>query len=83
MKHIAILGSTGSIGQNTLAVIRKLPDKFKVTALSANASVEILSRQIKEFKPRFVCVGEAGAAKKIKGALGAKVKVFSGPGGIK
>jgi 1-deoxy-D-xylulose-5-phosphate reductoisomerase len=53
-KQIAILGSTGSIGQQTMEVIRSFPDKFRVVALAAGDNLELLGRQIAEFKPKFV-----------------------------
>ncbi|MFW6118197.1 MAG: 1-deoxy-D-xylulose-5-phosphate reductoisomerase [Chloroflexota bacterium] len=52
VKKIAILGSTGSIGQQTLDVIRALPGELKVLALTANKNLELLERQIKEFHPQ-------------------------------
>jgi len=55
VKKIAILGSTGSIGQQTLDVIRALPDELKVVALSGNKNLELLERQIREFRPRVFC----------------------------
>ena len=51
MKKIAILGSTGSIGQQALDVIRALPDELKVVALTGNKNLELLERQISEFQP--------------------------------
>ncbi len=54
MKKILILGSTGSIGENTLNVIKKFPDKFKVTGLVAGKNSEKLQRQIEEFKPKAI-----------------------------
>jgi 1-deoxy-D-xylulose-5-phosphate reductoisomerase len=51
---LAILGSTGSIGQQTLDVVRAFPDRFEVLALSAGNNVDLLTRQIDEFKPRIV-----------------------------
>ncbi len=56
MKGIAVLGSTGSIGRNTLEVVRKNPDKFRVVSLSAGGNVGLLRQQIKEFNPEFVSV---------------------------
>lgn len=53
-KKLVILGSTGSIGQQTLDVIRALPHKFKVIGLAAGSNIELLNRQIQEFKPRMV-----------------------------
>ena len=52
VKRIAVLGSTGSIGQQALDVIRALPDELKVVALTGNKNLELLKRQIKEFRPR-------------------------------
>lgn len=53
MKRVAILGSTGSIGTQTLDVVRENPDRFKVTALTCGSNTELLARQIEEFKPEF------------------------------
>jgi len=55
VKKIAILGSTGSIGQQTLDVIRALPDELKVLALTGSKNLELLKRQIKEFQPKMFC----------------------------
>ena len=55
MKKIAILGSTGSIGQQALDVIRALPDELKVVALTGNKNLELLERQIREFQPKMFC----------------------------
>lgn len=82
MKHIAILGSTGSIGLNTLDVIRRNPLDFKVTGLSANSNISVLLKQIKEFSPFFVCVKEVKAAELLKKELSGRVKVFSGENGL-
>ncbi|MBR6710735.1 MAG: 1-deoxy-D-xylulose-5-phosphate reductoisomerase, partial [Selenomonadaceae bacterium] len=51
MKKIAVLGSTGSIGTQTLDVVRAHPELFHVSVLAANASDELLQRQIEEFRP--------------------------------
>ena len=56
MKRLAIIGSTGSIGQNTLHVVQQLPDRFEVFALAANRSVKLLAEQVKIFHPRFVAL---------------------------
>lgn len=53
-KHIALLGSTGSIGTQTLDIVREYAEHFEVISLSAGANVELLSRQIAEFKPSVV-----------------------------
>lgn len=63
MKKVAILGSTGSIGTQTLEVIRQNPDRFKVTALTCGSNTELLAEQIEEFQPEFaVTAGEEEAA---------------------
>ncbi len=51
MKKIGILGSTGSIGTQTLDIVRKYPDRLRVEALAAGSSVELLEEQVREFKP--------------------------------
>ena len=62
MKKVAILGSTGSIGTQTLEVIRQNPDRFKVTALTCGSNTELLAEQIEEFQPEFaVTAGEEDA----------------------
>jgi 1-deoxy-D-xylulose-5-phosphate reductoisomerase len=54
VKRLAVLGSTGSIGQQTLEVVRALPGRFRVKALSAGHNVEFLARQVDEFQPDFL-----------------------------
>ena len=56
MKHLSILGSTGSIGTQTLEIVRKFPDDFKVVGLTANKNSELLLKQIKEFRPKAVSI---------------------------
>ena len=51
-KYIALLGSTGSIGTQTLDICREYPDYFEVISLSAGANVELLAKQIAEFEPK-------------------------------
>ena len=61
--RVAILGSTGSIGEQTLDVIRALPHRFQVVGLAAGQNVELLTRQINEFRPEFVyCQNSPGPA---------------------
>ena len=54
VKQLAVLGSTGSIGQQTLEVVRALPHRFRVVGLAAGKNLDLLTKQIKEFKPKFV-----------------------------
>ena len=83
MKRIAVLGSTGSIGQNTLDVIRSFPDKFCAVGLTTNANTDILYQQIKEFNPAFVCVRDKAAAAKLEPKIKSKgIKFFVGDSGL-
>ena len=62
MKRIAILGSTGSIGEQTLDVVAQFPDRFRPVALAAGRRVQQLAAQVKRFAPELVSVSaEAGA----------------------
>lgn len=68
MKNVIILGSTGSIGTQTLEVIDKLDD-YKVLALSCGKNIELLKEQIKKYQPKIVCVQDEKDAKEIKSAF--------------
>ncbi|MBW2091357.1 MAG: 1-deoxy-D-xylulose-5-phosphate reductoisomerase [Deltaproteobacteria bacterium] len=68
-RKIAILGSTGSIGVNALNVIRDYASQFKVIALSAGQNVELLARQIREFKPSIAAVLTQDLAERLKRLL--------------
>lgn len=66
MKKIAILGSTGSIGTQTLDVVRQHREDFEVTALSAGGNIDLLERQIREFHPSLISVGSEEKARELK-----------------
>lgn len=68
MKRLAVLGSTGSIGRQTLEVVSAFPDRFEVVALACGENVSLLKEQVAEFKPRLVCTELAAGAKEILGA---------------
>ncbi|MGH7789749.1 MAG: 1-deoxy-D-xylulose-5-phosphate reductoisomerase [Candidatus Binatia bacterium] len=62
-KQLAILGSTGSIGVTTLALVARFPERFQVVALAGGRNIERLAEQVQQFRPRLVATGdEAGAA---------------------
>ena len=65
MRTVALLGSTGSIGTQSLDVIRRFPDQFHVTALGAGRCSSVLLEQIKEFQPSLVVVATEEAAKEL------------------
>ncbi len=69
IKRIAILGSTGSIGTQTLDIIEAFPDKFKATLLTANRNWELLARQALKFKPKQVVIADARHEQPLKEAL--------------
>lgn len=66
MKYISILGSTGSIGTQTLDIVREHSDKLKLTALAAANNIELLEEQIREFMPGLVCVYNEDKARQLK-----------------
>jgi 1-deoxy-D-xylulose-5-phosphate reductoisomerase len=69
VKNLVILGSTGSIGQSTLDVVRQFPDRFNVIGLAAGRNLSVLLDQIVEFKPSAVCVKSSEYANKLKDML--------------
>lgn len=68
-KNLVILGSTGSIGQSTLDVIRQFPDRFRVVGLAAGRNLSLLLQQIEEFHPSVVCVRSSYEAKQLEEML--------------
>ena len=69
MKRLAILGSTGSIGTQTLDVVRKYPERFEVYAICAHTSIDKLVAQAREFHPEVVCIGDEQLYPQLKEAL--------------
>lgn len=70
-KRIALLGSTGSIGRQTLDVVRQFPDQFQIVTLSARSNVTLLAQQVQEFKPALVtCLADSpGVEQRAREAL--------------
>ena len=80
-RTIALLGSTGSIGRQTLDVAREL--KLRVAALAAGSSVDLLEAQAREFSPRLAVLYDAGAAAELRRRLaGTDIEVLSGAEGL-
>jgi len=69
LQQVTILGSTGSIGRNTLDVMAAHPDRFRAFALTANASVDVMAGQCLQFAPRYAVMGDAGAAERLQALL--------------
>ncbi len=81
-KNIAILGSTGSIGQNTLEVVRSAPDRFRAAYLTTNKNVDLLLKQIAEFQPTAVAVLDERGASTVRSQVGSSVEVLCGEQGL-
>ncbi len=81
-QHIALLGATGSIGRNSLEVLRAHPDRFRVTALTTNRNIDELEAQVKEFHPKAVVVLDPGRAETLRARLGDSTQVLSGEAGL-
>src|SRR5579885_3535746 len=69
VKGLCILGSTGSIGQNSLRVVRSLPDRFRVVSLSAGRKLDVLAEQVLEFRPKLVAVSADELVEPLRGLL--------------
>jgi len=81
LKKLTVLGSTGSIGRNTLEVVNHNPGRFRVSALAARNNIELLESQINEFKPEIVAVHEEDAAEELR-KKGLPVEILSGAAGM-
>jgi 1-deoxy-D-xylulose-5-phosphate reductoisomerase len=84
MKTLSILGSTGSIGRSTLDVVAALPDRFRVSALTAGRSIEKLAEQVARFRPEFVAIDRAEDVSRLERLLpaGAGCRIASGAEGL-
>jgi 1-deoxy-D-xylulose-5-phosphate reductoisomerase len=82
MKKVAVLGSTGSIGTQTLDVIARQPDDFEVVGLAAGNNVSLLLEQIKVFQPKWVSAATKDLADQIRSEVPADVRVVYGEKGL-
>jgi len=83
MKNISILGATGSVGQQTLAVVRQHPDKFKITALAAQKNIVALAAAAREFRPELVAIADEGEYQNLKSEIGSlKTEILVGESGV-
>lgn len=81
-KRIAILGSTGSIGVQTLEVVAAMPERFEVVALAAGSNDSLLQKQIGIFQPKLAVLYDEQAAARLKTAVQGKCQVLSGSEGL-
>ncbi len=83
MKHIALLGSTGSIGRQTLEVIERFPGELTVFALSAHSNVELFSQQVVRFKPKYAVLTDRKSYEALKGKILQPTQLLFGAEGLK
>ena len=85
MNRLSILGSTGSIGRTTLRIVGKFPDRFSVAGLAAKQNIDLLARQIAEFKPEAVSVYDDQLALRLKALLpeDCETRILYGPEGYR
>ena len=81
-KKLSILGSTGSIGENTLLVADNLGEQIDILYLSANRNVERLIEQAQKYYPKTVAIVDEEAGKKVTGALNGQIEVLTGREGL-
>lgn len=77
MKTLTLLGSTGSVGVNALEVARQNAREFKVSGLATHSNIELLKKQIQEFRPKAVYIGDAAAARKFRSGKAGKPRLFT------
>ncbi|MBW1842874.1 MAG: 1-deoxy-D-xylulose-5-phosphate reductoisomerase [Deltaproteobacteria bacterium] len=83
-KRLSLLGSTGSIGEQTLAVAAAAPERFEVVALGAGRNIEKLADQVRRFRPGLVSVADAAGAAELRERLGSQpVEMLVGDEGLK
>lgn len=80
-KKVVVLGSTGSVGMNTLRVIEGLRDRFQIIALAAKKNVNLLEKQIKKFHPEVVALVDEKSARELRGRF-KNIRVVSGQEGV-
>jgi 1-deoxy-D-xylulose-5-phosphate reductoisomerase len=84
-QRIAVLGSTGSVGANTLDVIARHPDRFEVFALSASSQVDLMLQQCAQFRPRFAVMAQEAAGRALAARVAAEglpTQVLWSPGAL-
>lgn len=82
MKKILVLGSSGSIGQSTLDIVKTFPEMYGIAGLSVNSNIDILEKQIGEFAPPAVVVRDQKKAAELRNRIGSKCEILSGEEGL-
>jgi 1-deoxy-D-xylulose-5-phosphate reductoisomerase len=75
MKRVSILGSTGSVGRSTLAVVDAFPDQLRVAGLAAGANLDLLAEQIARYRPELVSVREAADVEALRARVRERVEI--------
>ena len=83
MKRLTVLGSTGSIGRNTLRIVSMFPDRFQIKALAAKSRIDLLAEQVHQFQPETVVVFNGTIADELQALLdgSVRVEILHGPDG--
>ena len=82
MKKIAVLGSTGSIGRQTLEVVDRFPDKFSVVSLAAGSNIKLLAEQVRKYRPKIVSVAKAVDIPALRSEIPGEIKSTAGIEGM-
>jgi 1-deoxy-D-xylulose-5-phosphate reductoisomerase len=75
MKRLSVFGSTGSIGRNTLKIVKKFPDRFQIVSLAAKQNVALMAQQVEQFKPNLAVMYDQKHAEQLKQAIPKKQPV--------
>src|SRR5204863_2141391 len=81
MRNVSILGSTGSVGRSTLAVVDAFPDALRVVGLAAGANIDLLVEQVERYGPELVSVRDPRDAAALRARLTRRVEIVSGAEG--
>ena len=82
MKRISVLGSTGSIGMQTMEVIRSNREKFSLEAVTAHSSIDLIEQQVREFRPKLAVIFDQSKYAELKSRVGALTEVATGIEGL-
>ncbi len=82
MKRLVVLGSTGSVGVQTLAVVEAFPERYRVVGLAAGRRVELLAQQVARFRPSVVSVADGEGARRLRELVGPGVRIEVGEAGL-
>src|ERR1700680_1996806 len=75
MRNVSILGSTGSVGRSTLAVVDAFPDELRVVGLAAGGNVALLAEQVERYRPEVVSVRDPGDVKRLRALVKTPVNI--------